>query len=93
MPVAVGYGLLVASTHRLSVGSYTASAFLQLRALGVSSVICTAVGAAAYFAFQQSGINAKPVADVASLHETITLAKHQRVSDVSTSCANLHCFT
>ncbi|KAL3139034.1 hypothetical protein ABBQ32_005836 [Trebouxia sp. C0010 RCD-2024] len=51
---------------------------VALRALGVSTVICTAVGAAAYFAFQQSGINAKPVADVASLHETITLAKHQR---------------
>ena len=57
-------------------------ASLQLRALGVSTVICTAVGAAAYFAFQQSGINAKPVADVASLHETISLAKHQRVSNI-----------
>lgn len=56
---------------------------LQLRALGVSTVICTAVGAAGYFAFQQSGVNAKPVAEVASLHETITLAKHQRVSSLN----------
>ena len=51
----------------------------------MSTVISTAVGAAAYFAFQQSGVNAKPVAEVASLHETITLAKHQRVSNLNAS--------
>ncbi len=53
--------------------------WLQLRALGVSTIICTAVGAAGWFAFQQSGIGIKPVVEVASLHETIALAQHQRV--------------
>ncbi len=53
--------------------------WLQLRALGVSTIICTAVGAAGWLAFQQSGIGIKPVVEVASLHETIALAQHQRV--------------
>ncbi|DBA84077.1 hypothetical protein WJX77_000647 [Trebouxia sp. C0004] len=51
---------------------------VALRALGVSTIICTAVGAAGWFAFQQSGIGIKPVVKVASLHETIALAQHQR---------------
>ncbi len=53
---------------------------LQLRALGVSTIICSAVGACAWVAFRQSGIGSKPVVEVASLHETIALAQHQRVS-------------
>ena len=53
---------------------------LQLRALGVSTVICSAVGACAWVAFRQSGVGIKPVVEVASLHETIALAQRQRVS-------------
>lgn len=94
MPVAVGFGLLMLCTDSSKVLVANPHLLcLQLRALGVSTVICTAVGAAAFFAFQQCGINAKPVADVASLHETITLAKHQRVRIVCACCADLHCFT
>jgi len=37
------------------------------------------VGAAGWLALQQSGVGIKPVAEVASLHETIALAQHQRV--------------
>lgn len=53
---------------------------LQLRALGVSTVICSAVGACAWVAFRQTGVGIKPVVEVASLHETIALAQRQRVS-------------
>lgn len=52
---------------------------VQLRALGVSTVICTAVGVGAWFVLQQSGVGIKPVVEVASVHETIAMAQQQRV--------------
>ena len=51
---------------------------LQVKALGVSTVVCGGVGACAWFALKQTGMF-KPVAEVASFHDTVALAQQHRV--------------
>lgn len=51
---------------------------LAARALGVSTVLCAAMGGAALAAWHFAGLESRPVADVATFRDAVTLAKQQR---------------
>jgi len=50
---------------------------VAVKALGVSTIVCSTFGACAWFAMKQTGMF-KPVAEVASFHDTIAMAQQQR---------------
>ena len=58
---------------------------LQAKALTVSSAVCCLFGVAGYYAITLSGVQTKETAEVASLHDAITLAEDQRVSSENSS--------
>ncbi|KAH7624018.1 hypothetical protein Ndes2526B_g01270 [Nannochloris sp. 'desiccata'] len=51
---------------------------LAARALGVSTVLCAAMGGAALAAWHFAGLESRPVADVATFRDAVALAKQQR---------------
>lgn len=53
---------------------------LAARALGVSTVLCAAMGGAALAAWNFAGLESRPVAEVATFRDAVALARQQRVS-------------
>jgi hypothetical protein len=51
---------------------------LAVRALGVSTILCAAMGGAALAAWHLAGLESRPVADVATFRDAVALAKQQR---------------
>jgi len=51
---------------------------LAAQALGVSTVLCAAMGGAALAAWHFAGLESRPAADVATFRDAVALAKQQR---------------